>query len=174
MTLKMINVYWSKCNWRDQAFFIAATDYGLCYIGSPNAAFSELEQWICKKMPNHTLMEVPKKLSTACTQLRSYLDGKRANFSLPLDIIGTHFQKRVWQAMSEVDYGRTVTYSDIAHRIENKEAVRAVGTAIGANPLMIVLPCHRVIAKNGGLAGFRGGVEMKKRLLELEGAPTED
>src|SRR5699024_3681213 len=85
-----------------------------------------------------------------------------------IDIIGTPFQKKVWQSMCEIPYGQKATYSEIAHNIGNKKAVRAVGTAIGANPLMIILPCHRVIAKNGALTGFRGGLEMKKMLLALE------
>src|SRR5699024_12666244 len=99
---------------------------------------------------------------------RAYLDEKRTDFSLPIDIIGTPFQKKVWQSMCEIPYGQKATYSEIAHNIGNKKAVRAVGTAIGANTLMIILPCHRVIAKNGAITGFRGGLGMKKMLLTLE------
>lgn len=168
MTIKQTNIYWSKCEWKETTFLLAATDQGLSYVSSPNAHFNELEQWVQKKVPNPILMNIPEKLLSASDQIRAYLDEKRTDFFLPIDIIGTPFQKKVWQSMCEIPYGQKATYSEIAHNIGNKKAVRAVGTAIGANPLMIILPCHRVIAKNGALTGFRGGLEMKKMLLALE------
>ena len=87
---------------------------------------------------------------------------------MPIDLHGTPFQQIVWKALQEIPYGQTVSYSDIAERIEKPNAVRAVGTAIGANPVLIIVPCHRVIAKSGKLGGFRAGLEMKEQLLELE------
>ena len=85
-----------------------------------------------------------------------------------MDLHGTPFQQSVWKALQEIPYGQTVSYSDIAERIEKPNAVRAVGTAIGANPVLIIVPCHRVIAKSGKLSGFRAGLEMKEQLLGLE------
>ncbi|RXZ77651.1 methylated-DNA--[protein]-cysteine S-methyltransferase [Paenibacillaceae bacterium] len=81
---------------------------------------------------------------------------------------GTPFQKAVWKALCEIPYGQTRSYSDIAHQIQKSAAVRAVGTAIGTNPILITVTCHRVIGKNGSLTGYRGGMEMKMILLELE------
>ena len=101
-------------------------------------------------------------------ELIDYMEGKRKEFTMPLDLHGTPFQQSVWKALQEIPFGQTVSYSDIAERIQNPKSVRAVGAAIGANPLLITVPCHRVIGKNGNLTGFRGGLEMKKQLLALE------
>ncbi|KZM75826.1 methylated-DNA--[protein]-cysteine S-methyltransferase [Nocardia terpenica] len=97
--------------------------------------------------------------------------GERAGVGLELGGGGSEFQRRVWEALDAVPYGTTVTYGEIAARIgAPRAAVRAVGAAIGANPLMIVRPCHRVVGANGALTGYAGGVERKQRLLELEHA----
>ncbi|MDM8102298.1 methylated-DNA--[protein]-cysteine S-methyltransferase [Oceanobacillus oncorhynchi] len=85
-----------------------------------------------------------------------------------MDLKGTAFQESVWEALQHIPYGETVSYMNIAEKIEKPKAVRAVGAAIGANPVMILVPCHRVIAKDGKLTGFRGGIPMKESLLELE------
>ena len=97
-----------------------------------------------------------------------FLDGQRKEFTAATALHGTPFQQSVWQALLEIPFGETVSYSTIAERIGNPKAVRAVGTAIGANPMLIIVPCHRVIGKNGSLTGFRGGLEMKAHLLNLE------
>ena len=97
-----------------------------------------------------------------------YFNGERSQFTLPLDLKGTVFQISVWQQLLNIPFGETVAYSYIAEKINNPKAVRAVGRAIGQNPLTVVIPCHRVIGKNGTLTGFRGGLEMKKVLLSLE------
>jgi methylated-DNA-[protein]-cysteine S-methyltransferase len=100
------------------------------------------------------------------------LDGKRTCFDLPLAPLGTEFQRRVWTALAAIPYGTTTTYAAIARSIGTPRAVRAVGTANGKNPLSIVVPCHRVIGKNGTLTGYAGGLESKRRLLEIESALT--
>ena len=107
-------------------------------------------------------------LSRAERQLEEYFQGKRKIFELPLRYGGTEFQRQVWEALLTIPYGETVSYQEIARRVGRERAVRAVGTAIGRNPLGIVIPCHRVIGKDGGLYGFGGGLENKKMLLELE------
>ncbi len=106
-------------------------------------------------------------------ELTDYLEGRRSSFTVPHDLKGTAFQRAVWEALGRIPYGQTVTYSDIAQEVGRPAAVRAVGAAIGANPVMIVVPCHRVIGKNGALTGFRGGLGMKTRLLELERSEQE-
>jgi methylated-DNA-[protein]-cysteine S-methyltransferase len=106
--------------------------------------------------------------------LTQYLQGKRKDFSLPFDYHGTTFQLAVWNALCKIPYGKTQSYSDFANYIQKPVSVRAVGTAIGANPILISVPCHRVIGKNGSLTGYRGGLEMKTKLLQLEQSWAEN
>ena len=112
-------------------------------------------------------------LLEAARQLRAYFAGRLREFSLPLDIEGTDFQKRVWGQVAAIPYGETRSYLQISTAIGSPRAVRAVGAANGANPVPIVVPCHRVIGANGKLVGYGGGLAMKKRLLELEGAVAQ-
>ena len=101
-------------------------------------------------------------------QLKSYFAGERKAFDLPLVLEGTEFQKKVWTALQDIPYGETVSYKALAQRVGSPKAVRAVGAANGANPIPIIIPCHRVIGNDGSLTGFGGGLPLKKRLLELE------
>lgn len=103
-------------------------------------------------------------------QLEEYLDGAREDFDFPMEPRGTEFQRRVWAALREIPYGETRSYGDIARAIGRPQAVRAVGAANGKNPLWIAVPCHRVVGSGGQLTGYAGGLELKKQLLELEGA----
>lgn len=109
-------------------------------------------------------------LREAVRQLRAYFDGKLRSFDLPLDMQGTEFQKRVWAELERIPYGKTRSYMQVAVAVGAPHAVRAVGAANGANPVPIVVPCHRVIGSDGKLTGYGGGLPLKKRLLELEGA----
>jgi len=101
-------------------------------------------------------------------QLSAYFEGKRRSFDLALAPRGTEFQRRVWRALAAIPYGTTTTYAALARSIGSPNAVRAVGAANGKNPLSIVVPCHRVIGKDGTLTGYAGGLSRKRRLLELE------
>ena len=101
-------------------------------------------------------------------QFAAYFAGALREFSLPLSLVGTPFQQQVWQALRTIAYGETISYGEQARRIGNPRAVRAVGAANGRNPLPIVLPCHRVVGKNGSLTGYAGGVQVKQFLLQLE------
>ncbi len=112
---------------------------------------------------------VPNALSDkAILQVNEYLNGNRTEFDLPLKLIGTTFQKKVWQALCEIPYGKTVSYKDIAKRIDNPKAVRAVGMANNKNRIVIVIPCHRVIGSNGKPVGYAGGLDVKQKLLAIE------
>ena len=102
------------------------------------------------------------------SQLEEYFEGKRRRFELRLAPEGTPFQRRVWQALLDIPYGKTTSYGELASRIGQRSASRAVGLANGSNPLPIVIPCHRVIGSNGKLTGYGGGVAIKQRLLTLE------
>ncbi|CAH0536219.1 methylated-DNA--[protein]-cysteine S-methyltransferase [Vibrio marisflavi] len=103
-------------------------------------------------------------------QMDEYFAGNRQEFELPLAAVGTKFQNAVWQALITIPYGETISYQDLANRIGNPKAVRAVGLANGKNPISIIVPCHRVIGKSGKLTGYAGGVDRKAQLLKLEGA----
>jgi methylated-DNA-[protein]-cysteine S-methyltransferase len=109
-----------------------------------------------------------KPFATAMGQLTEYFDGQRRHFDLPLRPDGTEFQLRVLDELQRIPYGETASYADIAERIGNPKAVRAVGAANGRNPIPIVIPCHRVIGSDGGLTGFGGGLATKETLLRLE------
>jgi methylated-DNA-[protein]-cysteine S-methyltransferase len=101
-------------------------------------------------------------------QLQAYFRGELRTFDLPLAMGGTEFQLRVWSALREIPYGETISYRELAERIGNLKAVRAVGLANGSNPIPIIVPCHRVIGSDGSLTGFGGGLENKRKLLDLE------
>lgn len=104
-------------------------------------------------------------------QLKAYFSGKLQRFDLPLHLEGTEFQERVWKALRRIPHGKTLSYAVLAEKVGKPKASRAVGNANGKNPLPIIVPCHRVIAHNGGLGGYTGGLEKKRFLLKLEGLP---
>ena len=106
--------------------------------------------------------------SETLRQLRAYFDGELREFDLPLAPQGTEFQMRVWQSLREIPYGETISYGQLARRLGNAKASRAVGLANGSNPIPIIIPCHRVIGSDGSLVGYGGGLENKKILLALE------
>lgn len=104
----------------------------------------------------------------AVAQLRTYFGGERTDFDLELELVGTAFQRKVWQALLTIPYGETRSYGEIAEQIGSPTAYRAVGLANGHNPIGIIVPCHRVIGSNGSLTGYGGGLDKKKILLEME------
>ena len=163
-------IYWSILMHNDNSFVIAATDRGLCYVGSPNGDRNDLISWTNAYAKQSELIENDERLALYIAQLQLYLKGEIRQILLPFDIRGTDFQRRVWNELQRIPYGDTVTYQHIANQLGKPSAARAVGTAIGKNPVLIAVPCHRVIGSNGQLTGFRGGLQMKQELLELEKA----
>ncbi|MFD0825692.1 methylated-DNA--[protein]-cysteine S-methyltransferase [Neobacillus sp. M.A.Huq-85] len=161
-------IYWTLMKHDDWTLYIAATPKGLCFVGSQNHPFEELSIWAEKRFPGSPLVQNDKKLQPYVKEITEYLQGNRTKFTVPMDFHGTPFQVSIWNALCEIPFGETRTYSEIANHIQKPSAVRAVGTAIGANPVLITVPCHRVIGKNGSLTGYRGGLEMKKHLLTIE------
>lgn len=107
-------------------------------------------------------------LRQAGLEIREYLDGKRTSFSVPILFEGTRFQHEIWRQIALIPFGQTITYSELARRANAPKAVRAAGAATGKNPLGIIVPCHRVVGKNGDLTGFAGGLDRKERLLNIE------
>ncbi|KAF1711232.1 cysteine methyltransferase [Pseudoxanthomonas kalamensis DSM 18571] len=142
---------------------LAAGEAGLCAIEFPSNRHPVVrgEDWHAG--------ENPVLLATR-RQLDEYFAGQRRQFELPLSPSGTGFQRQVWAALATIPYGQTLSYAQLAARIGQPSAVRAVGAANGRNPLPIVLPCHRVIGADGSLTGFGGGLPTKRFLLQLEGA----
>lgn len=162
------NIYWTLLRQDHWNIYMAATSKGLCYIGSQNKSFEEMALWVHTRFPGGVLVQDDLEIKPYKEELVEYLQGVRTVFTVPFDFRGTQFQLAVWHALCEIPYGRTWSYSDIAAYIGRPGSVRAVGTAIGANPVLITVPCHRVIGKNGALTGYRGGLEMKTQLLQLE------
>lgn len=115
-----------------------------------------------EKEENHPLLQWTRR------ELEEYFQGKRKEFSVPLKPDGTEFQKKVWKALTEIPYGETRTYGEVAAAVGNDKASRAVGMANHCNPIPVIIPCHRVIGKNGKLTGYAGGLEKKTALLDLE------
>lgn len=141
-------------------FLLVADRDGLCmadYRQGPKASAIEPD-W------HH----VPGELDRAASLLMSYLKGEKTHLDIPLYPRGTEFQKKVWDQLMAIPYGRTRSYQQVAQDLGRPDATRAVAGAIGRNPLQIFIPCHRVIGKNGDLRGYAGGLDMKKRLLVLE------
>jgi methylated-DNA-[protein]-cysteine S-methyltransferase len=129
----------------------------MCFQSGPRP-LQPREDWVADPAPFRAVM----------TQLAEYFAGKRRRFELPLAPRGTDFQRRVWRALTEIPYGKTVSYGELARSIDKPSASRAVGLANGANPLPIIVPCHRVIGADGSLTGFGGGLPIKRKLLALE------
>ncbi len=142
---------------------LVASDKGLAAILWENDKPSRVRLGTLTEDKNHPL------LLQAERELGEYLDGKRKDFSVKLDPVGTPFQSKVWEALEKIPFGETRSYGQIAKQIGNIKAVRAVGAAIGRNPVSVMVPCHRVIGASGDLTGFAGGLKIKEQLLVLEG-----
>lgn len=144
---------------------IAASEEGLRHV------FFQDEIGEKQQYPSHWVRDASRQvgvLQEAIVQLRQYFDGRRRLFSLPLAPQGTSFQQTVWQALCEIPYGQTISYAQLAERVESPRAYRAVGNANGQNPLVVLQPCHRVVAADGSLGGFSSGLHRKRFLLDLE------
>ncbi len=162
-------IFYTLFDYKGWTMYIAATDKGLCYVGSQNEPIDELKKWVKKKFKTGNLIENDENLSTYVSELKDYVDGNKKEFTSNFDLRGTPFQIDVWNALCSIPYGETKCYSDIAKKIGNPKAVRAVGTAIGSNPIAVIIPCHRVLGKDGSLTGYSGGLPVKEKLLQLEG-----
>lgn len=109
-----------------------------------------------------------ESIKKAYTQLEEYLSGKRTDFDIEIEMMGTEFQKKVWKELLNIPYGETRSYKDIAIAIKNEKACRAVGNANNKNPIAIIVPCHRVVGSNGSMTGYAGGIDIKEKLLKIE------
>ena len=146
---------------------VGRSDRGLCKV-SLGESVTELNNAFAIEYPNALCDEEDRFLNTAIDCIRAYLHGRSFFFNLPLDVQGTAFQQRVWNQLKAIPYGRTCTYSEIASANGQPKSVRAVARACAANPLALIVPCHRVIRKDGSLGGYRWGLERKEILLARE------
>ena len=145
---------------------IAETKQGLFRVSFGSDGLPDLVKAARRWFPDPQI--IPSVVDSAM-EIQEYLDGRRQDFTTALDLQGTEFQKEVWQALARIPYGQTSTYGEIARSINRPKASRAVGGACGANPIALVIPCHRVVGGSGSLTGFGGGLDWKRWLLNLEG-----
>ncbi len=143
---------------------IGVTTEGLCVLEFEKAAVEP------RRRPGDQWTRSARRIAPVLAELNEYFAGKRRHFSVPLDLRGTEFQLRCWHALLEIPYGQTITYAELARRVGSPRGFRAVGMANHDNPVAIIVPCHRVLASDGTLGGYGGGLDLKRALLELEGA----
>lgn len=163
------DLYCQEINTPIGRILVAAGTAGLCRVCFPVELSARWFTWF-----NRHFLRLPQKgsfpvLDEAVRQLRQYFSRQRKGFDLPFDFRGTPFQIKVWKELLRIPYGTTVSYGEMARRMGNPRASRAVGGAVGHNPVPILVPCHRVIGCDGTLVGFGGGLRIKEQLLELEG-----
>ena len=165
----MTTVWWTDLATELGMMGLGATDRGLAALLLPTE-YRDRDATLRRWLGDVVLRLDPAPSRAAAEQLGEYLAGERHAFDLALDQRGTTFQTTVWDAVQSVPFGRTASYGQIAARIGQRSAVRAVGGANGINPLPIIVPCHRIVGSSGALTGYGGGIEMKQRLLAHEDA----
>ena len=151
------------------AFGAVFTGRGLACLTFPSQSLDGCAAWISVRRPNARVINEAPPLDALSMQLTAYFEGSLHAFSVPLDLQGTAFQLEVWEALQGIPYGEVRSYGEIARAIGRPRAVRAVGMANHDNPVPVIVPCHRVIGSNRSLTGYGGGLELKERLLQLEG-----
>lgn len=154
------------------AMLAASTDRGLLYLGLPHADGRGFHGFLERFVPSADLRSSDSHNHKVVTQVCDYLSGRLRHFDLLLDMRGTSFQKVVYREILQIKFGETRTYGEIARAIGNPEGARAVGAANGANPLPLVVPCHRVINAGKKIGGYSGGISLKRRLLAMEGTDS--
>ena len=162
-------IVWAAMKSRFGTLRVAATSHGVCKIAMGKETAQDFMGWIERYVgPGPRQPERSGLVALALGQIAEYLNGTRHEFDLPLDLRGTEFQRRVWSAVAGIPYGQRRTYAQVAQAIGKPLAVRAVGAANGANPLPLIVPCHRVLGSDGSLTGYGGGLDVKRKLLEME------
>jgi methylated-DNA-[protein]-cysteine S-methyltransferase len=165
--MNQINIQYYKTNYGE--FILGSYDGKLCMV---DFRYRKMRKTVDNRIKNALNAEFIEQddeiLQKTRVQLDEYFNMKRREFDIPIQMVGTDFQKSVWEALLKVPYGTTSTYLQLAKKIGNEKAVRAVANANGANAIGIIIPCHRIIGTNGELTGYAGGLPLKKRLLELE------
>ncbi len=165
----MENLYIDKVESDVWSGYIVASDRGLCYVSHETSNLNDVIAWQIKHYPDSKLLSDSEEILPYKKQFDEYLAGKRKVFDLPVDVVGTPFQKQVWDALYDIPYGETRSYLQVAEQIgRDHKSTQAVGGAVGRNPLSIVCPCHRVVGSDGSLTGYGGGMDKKIALLNHE------
>ena len=145
-------------------YYIGLDEIGITFISDPNGTISEISSWF----DDVIYQEFDRRIPMIEEQLSNYLCGRTTIIELPVHLIGTPFQISVWEELEKIPYGKTITYLEVATRLGDPKKVRAVANAIGRNPILYRIPCHRVIGSDGSLKGFSAGLDLKKKLLNME------
>ncbi|MHB1127236.1 MAG: methylated-DNA--[protein]-cysteine S-methyltransferase [Bacillota bacterium] len=164
----MSRVLWSRRETGLGPLTVATSPRGVCRIALPNEEPEETLGWLKSHFPSATIEEQGVGPDKVFDQIFAYIEGQLQEFHIDLDFHGTPFQILVWKQLLTIAYGTTVSYLSVAQAAGNPAAVRAVGGAVGANAVALIVPCHRVVGSNGTLTGFGGGLPLKRRLLQLE------
>jgi methylated-DNA-[protein]-cysteine S-methyltransferase len=149
--------------------YVASTEAGVCKISIPDEPVEQFFRWLAAQIKGEVAQSSQLPHPEVVAELHDYLAGRRKEFTSPTHLIGTDFQKGIWEQLLRIPYGSTTTYGDIARRTGHPEAQQAVGRAVGANPLPIIVPCHRVLGAESKLHGYAAGIATKEFLLRLEG-----
>jgi len=156
-------LYASTVSWEGWVFRVLSSAIGIRWLDLHPTSLETLEEKLGAR-----IVPDDQQNEAALSEIHAYLRGKLREFTVPVDLRGTEFQRDVWNAIARIPYGQTISYGELAAAIKRPKATRAVGQATGANPVPIIIPCHRVIGSSGGLIGFGGGLPLKERLLGLE------
>lgn len=148
----------------------ALSPVGLARLTLPNESVDACIEWARQWLPAATIVEDQATFEELSHQLNGYCERRRRNFRVRLDLRGTPFQLAIWRALRKIGYGQTLSYAQLGAAVGHPTAARAVGAAVGDNPVPIIVPCHRVIGSDGSLIGYAGGLDLKRHLLEHEGA----
>ena len=161
-------IHWTEFDTPVGMMRIASGERGVVYLELPLENGRGFRGWMKRHAPKAKLIEAFEPNSEYIAQVAQYLAGKRREFDVPLDVRGTEFQRAVYDQLCGIGYGELRSYGDVARAVGRPNAVRAVGAANGANPIALIIPCHRVIASSGQLQGYGGGLELKAHLLAME------
>jgi O-6-methylguanine DNA methyltransferase len=164
----METVHISRSNSPIGRIRVASTGAGLAYLELPHSSGRGMRDWMERYLPERRCLEDVGPNAVAIEQILEYLASERTHFDIPLDLRGTPFQRAVWDVLLKIPYGDSCSYAEVARAIGRPNAQRAVGSANNANPVALVVPCHRVIAADGSLGGYGGGQDLKARLLAME------
>lgn len=170
--MKTDKVFWDAVDSPLGEAYLAVTSAGVCRFDLPNHSRTSFLSGLRRTFLDAEPVEDAGAVSDAAAQLREYWEGRSTRFTFSLDLRGTEFQRAVWKALAQIPYGQTRTYGEVARAIGSPGAAQAVGRAVGANPVALFIPCHRVIGADGSMTGFAAGIDTKEWLLRHEGALT--
>lgn len=163
-------VYCTSFDSKIGLIYVASTEKGVCKVSVPRQSKRDFFGWLHDNFDNNDVVDNKSRNKDVIEQLTRYFNGKLAKFSVPVDLRGTPFQVRVWKELPKISYGTTISYRQLAKRLGTSKGFQAIGRANAANPVPIIVPCHRVLGADGSLVGYSAGIKTKEFLLRLEGA----